>query len=350
MRSPTTQLKRIKTYAEAKAFVERTAPTRGELYVPLGERRYHHNYNIRKVGKDYFVRVFGYDLIHYKHDADYIVINESRSYLDKSLLDVLTVVLGLVYGNEHNGKFTVYTGKVPSKTNSYRERHVFYRRSKFLLDMNEEGWYLPEPPTIYTYHLNRAEANNVRAVAKEFRTYMENIIKVRETVSVDMGLPNQGSSIAFTSYMFATTEIMHTLGENYSLWTRLINKPTTAESLTTLAHKNFYGVMLEGVEQTFTDWQLYEHRAKQFMEMIRSGDPEQFYKALLILVVCTGGTHAKLFNVRSEDSWFIGIPKLLDSLDQILLKANSRKCFSLIQVPQGQVPSDKYESYIFWPS
>lgn len=351
MRAPTSRLKRIVSYAEAKAFMDKTAPTRGENYVPLGDRRYHDQHNMRRVGEDYVVCAFGQDIIRYTHTADTLLINERGVYLDKALLDTIMQVLGLVCGNEHNGKFTVYTGKVPSESNKFRHRHVFYRRSRFTLATNEGGWYVPDPPVLYTHHLNRTAANNVRESVKEFREYMERMIKVRETVDVDMGLPNMGSSIGFTSYIFHVSEAIAALGENYVTWTRLINKPTTTESLVNPAIKSFYKVTLEGIDQTLTEWEFYERRAKQFMEMIRSGDYDQFYKAMLIVVLCSDRTQMSHMIYRTRgDAWFLGVPSILDALDEIILKANSRECFKLVQVPQGTVPSDQYEKYVFWPA
>ena len=327
----------------------KTAPTRGENYVPLGDRRYHDQHNMRRVGEDYVVCAFGQDIIRYVHNADTLLINEHGKYLDKALLDTITQMLGLVCGNEHNGKFTVYTGKVPSENNKFRHRHVFYRRSRFTLATNEEGWYVPDPPVLYTHHLNRTAANNVRESVKEFREYMERMIKVRETVNVDMGLPNMGSSIGFTSYIFQVNETIDALGKNYALWLKLIKKPTDTESLVKPAGKDFYGFTLEGIDQTLTEWELYEHRAKQFMEMVRSGDHEQFYKAMLIVVLCSDRSQTFTFQSH-HDAWFVGLPNLLSAFDEIILKANSRECFKLIQVPQGTVPSDQYEKYVFWPT
>ena len=348
MRAPTSRLKRIVSYAKAKAFMNKTAPTRGENYVPLGDRRYHGYHNMRRVGEDYVVCAFGQDIIRYTHTADTLLINERGVYLDKALLDTIMQVLGLVCGNEHNGKFTVYTSKVPSESNKFRHRHVFYRRSRFTLATNEGGWYVPDPPVLYTHHLNRTAANNVRESVKEFREYMERMIKVRETVNVDMGLPDMGSSIAFTSYVIHEDEAVAALGESYVTWIKLVNKPTATESLVKPA--SFYGVTLEGIDQTLTEWEFYERRAKQFMEMVQSGDYDQFYKAMLIVVVCSDRTRVHRMSVYHKDAWFIGLPNLLDALDEIILKAKSRECFKLIQVPQGTVPSDQYEKYVFWPA
>ncbi len=286
--------------------------------MPLADRRYHDNFNIYKKGEDVIISAYGADLIQYKHDADYIVINESGRWLDSAYLHVLRAVLRIDFMPEIANKFSLYLGKVGDR--SFRDKYVFYRRSKFILSFANGDWHLPEPPVLYTYHLDRTQANNVRQTVKAFAEYMERMIKVKE--------PLRSSDEKLPVYVITLEEIKQALDKDLghlhvSNWRVLAHKPTQGDAKLT------------------EHWEMYVNWANRFMRMVTSGDLKEFYKAMMIIAVCT--PHP-VFN----EQFACTVPQMLNTLDEIVLKANSRTVFKLVQVPQGQVPSDKYEKYAFW--
>jgi len=376
MRAPIRRLAKLRSYNEALQFLKKTKKTRDSNYVPLGERRYHADHNLQYVhgsvvGADsdkIVVNTFGHPLIVFEAGTDRVTINPDSGPMYAPQLDTVWAVLGLRCQTTTNGKFTVYVNAVEEGKNLYDQKFVLSPSSKFYVAPLLGGWSLLEKPVLFTYHINRREANIVRESVQKFKDYIELMLKVRGTLDTEevdyrvaAGAGESVWSANFPVFIFRRSEFMNAFGPhpespNYTAvggWTVLIRKPTNARSLTALARKTLpFGMRsFVGMELHMTEWAFYECRAHEFMQMVTSGNPEKYYKALLILAFCAGiGVHALLetFGHQHEVAVAASHIRLLEVLDEIILKANSNKCFRIIEVGQGVVPTDKYANYVFW--
>lgn len=357
MRSPIGKLATLRSYDEAFAFMKKNAPTRGTNHVPLGERRYHADYNLSRVvtadSDKIVVNMFREPLIEFVKGTDVVTVNPNGYSVHTASLDTLKRVLLLQCDTASKGKFVVYVNAVEEGKRVYQQKTVMPSRSKFYLIPAAGNWDLLEKPVLFTHHINKRETNIVRESTRKFREYVELMLKVRDTLHVasDFG------SDSFPIYVFRKDEFEHAFGlhpenSNYTAvggWAILLRKPTNATSLVTKVNKAFpFGMRsFVGLEAYMTEWEFYKSRAHEFMEIITGDDREKYYKALLILAFCAAqGNYRNVGYERNTIS--ASFITMLETLDEIILKANSNKCFRIVEAEQGIVPTDKYESYIFW--
>lgn len=363
MRSPIGRLAKLRSYDEALKFMQKNAPTRGMNYVPLGERRYHADYNLKRVvtadSDKIVVNLFTQPLIEFVKGTDVVTVNPEGWGIHTASLDTLKAVLSLQCDTATKGKFVVYVNAVEEGKNVYQLKVAMPSRAKFCLVPSLGNWNLLEKPTLFTYHINKRETNIVRESTRKFREHIELMLKVRDTLHTDEGMREFGSK-DFPSYVFRRDEYEHTFGlhpENpkhtaVGGWAILLRKPTSSQSLATPVQKAFpFGMRsFVGLERHMTEWEFYRSRSQEFMQMITGDDPEKYYKALLILVFCAAqGNYRNIGHKGYErDTIHASFIAMLETLDEIILKANSNKCFRIVEAEQGVVPTDKYESYVFW--
>jgi hypothetical protein len=362
MRSPIARVARLRSYDEALKFMQKTAQTRGTNYVPLGDRRYHADYNVERVvtadSDKIVVNLFKQPLIEFVRGTDVVTVNPMGWGIHTASCDMLSMVLALKCSTATKGKFVLYVNAVEEGKNLYSQKVVLPSRSKFYLVPSLGNWNLLEKPVMFTHHINKRETNIVRESTRKFREHIELMLKVRDTLHVEEGMRGFGSK-DFPIYLFRRDEYDHTFGphpENpkYTAiggWSILLRKPTSSQSLATLVHKAFPIGMRSfvGLEKHMTEWEFYRSRSQEFMQMVTSDDPEKYYKALLILAFCTAqGNFRNLAQGYERDTMPASLIDMLETFDEIILKANSNKCFRIVEAEQGVVPTDKYESYVFW--
>ena len=355
MRSPIQKLARLRSYDEALKFMQKTAPTRGMDYTPLGERRYHGDYYLRRIvtadSDKIVVYLFATQLIEFTKGTSRVTVNPMGLGIHTTSLAVLKQVLLLQCDKASQGKFVVYTNAVEEGKNVYQQKIVMPSMSKFYIAPLNGNWELLEKPVLFTYHLNKRETNIVRESTRRFRDHVELMLKVRDCLTV-----NTQQDKAFPLYIFPQSEFEETFGGDGAQpmrtgihgWFVLIRKPTQGTSLSVPVEKVWPTLrgQLTNYESGMTEWQFYRHKANEFMRLITSEDTTDFYKAMLIVAHCA--TQSQRRHFYKDQQITVSFICMLEALDEIILKANSNKCFSMVEVPQGVVPTDKYTSYVFW--
>lgn len=363
MRAPTQRLAKLRSYNEALQFLQKTKKIRGLNYVPLGERRYHAHHNVVGVDSDKIVvNAFGHPLIVFEAGTDRVTINPDSMPMYAPQLDTVWAVLGLCCQPSTKGKFTVHINAEVRDLEEGNQKYVLPPNSKFYIAPLRGGWSLLEKPVLFTYHINRRATNIVRKSVKKFKDYIGLMLKVRDTLhteevdyNVASGAGKSVRSANFPAFVFRKNEFIDTFrphpeNANYVAmggWAVLIRKPTDSRSLCALVRQTFPLWMRSfvGAELHMTEWAFYKSRAHEFMQMVTGDDPEKYYKALLILAFCATEWYA--LDLRKA-TVAVSHVRLLEVLDEIILKANSNKCFHITEVEQGVVPTDKYENYVFW--
>lgn len=355
MRSPIARVARLRSYDEALKFMQKTAQTRGTNYVPLGDRRYHADYNVERVvtadSDKIVVNMFKQPFIEFVKGTDVVTVNPKGWGIHTASCDMLSTMLALKCSTATKGKFVLYVNAVEEGKNLFSQKVVLPSRAKFCLVPSLGNWNLLEKPVMFTHHINKRETNIVRESTRRFRDHVELMLKVRDRLTV-----TTHQDKVFPLYIFPQSEFEETFGGDDAQpmrtgingWFVLIRKPTQGTSLSVPVEKVWPTLrgQLTNYESGMTEWQFYRHKANEFMRLVTSEDTTDFYKAMLIVAHCA--TQSQRRHFYKDQQITVSFIAMLEALDEIILKANSNKCFSMVEVPQGVVPTDKYTSYVFW--
>jgi hypothetical protein len=264
---------------------------------------------------------------------------------------MLSTMLALKCSTATKGKFVLYVNAVEEGKNLFSQKVVLPSRAKFCLVPSLGNWNLLEKPVMFTHHINKRETNIVRESTRRFRDHVELMLKVRDRLTV-----TTHQDKVFPLYIFPQSEFEETFGGDDAQpmrtgingWFVLIRKPTQGTSLSVPVEKVWPTLrgQLTNYESGMTEWQFYRHKANEFMRLVTSEDTTDFYKAMLIVAHCA--TQSQRRHFYKDQQITVSFIAMLEALDEIILKANSNKCFSMVEVPQGVVPTDKYTSYVFW--
>jgi hypothetical protein len=300
---------RVLNYTQAKEILTTTKPIRGTTTIPLGNRRDHHQYSIRKNGEDVELVCYRTSVVTF-HPDDSITV-KTDGWCSVSTHQFIQQVLGIPANGR--GQFTVL---------SFQDSKVAISGNETArIKMGEDGkWSCLTQITRPSYRINRKAANNVRLRYKEFADYIKGFSKVR----AELVRPKYGKE-----YMGI-----------------VINR----EELEPIFEIDADGdvVWLGTVDLMERSRTAYVERGEQMIRWVTSGDHEQYLKAALHLY----SNHSLLHvNERYQPHYYVNPlyrqanlgPK---NFDEFILRWHAEEVIEACETKPNAVPNTKYESWL----
>ena len=253
-------LPRLTNYADASRREAQTKPIRGDANgtKPLGDRRKKW-FNIRKdeQTQDIVLCAHRTDVIRYKTNGD-VVINNG-GWVSPTTHDFFTMVLGL-YARTFDSKTWVTCYFQPDGFINAEPTHgqfVVPNNTDITITRYQNSWLTKHMQAPSTHKVNRAKANILRKSYEPFKKYMEGIIKLRTEIREHTNWNNvveQQHVITITSEELEANNVAMNYNDTKS------------------------GAMLmEGF------YPRNNNTAQMLGAMMRSGDPEKYYRAFLVI-------------------------------------------------------------------
>lgn len=321
----TRRVQTLRHYADAQYAYNNIKPVRGSNVRPLGARR-DKQYQVVRLGADtepysYAARLWETNVITF-HPDNTIVI-EHGGWATALTMAFVQSVLGI--------KAYRTRGACVYEVNGIKYS-IKGKGSKLVLQA-EEGRLCPsynvkQAQTHKQWAVNRTAANNVRGRVKGFRDYLRGFISLREEIVPirwrgDMAMIKVG-----------VDELCDQLGIHQS--------PNGATFITT---DPFYRIDQKGTDR-------HLQKLDAFYNLIRNDQPEEtrlanYYKAALGLL--TGSRPMIPIDGITTDVFEFESQGLIAYFDEVLFKYFSDEVFVLKDVPEGQVPSNKYDTWVNMP-
>lgn len=304
-----TSVPRVLTHAEAKKIHDETKPIRGTTTVPLGNRRDHEQYSIRKEGEDIQLVCYKTPVVTF-HPDDTITI-KTDGWCSVSTHQFITQITGMQTCGR--GNFTVI--KAGSSTVSIRGGET--------ASFKQEGgnWSCLTAIVRPSYRINRKGANNVRARYKEFADYIKGFSKVRaELIS-----PKYGQDYMGIRFSYEELEVACGRDADGDLIWRGTND---------LMQRNN---------------KKYMERGEEMIGWVTSGDHEQYFKAALHLYA-----HENLNYIKdpSRVPQFYNNPLIrraeigLKNFDEFILRWHAEEAIEACETKPNAVPNLKYAEWL----
>jgi hypothetical protein len=215
-------------------------------------------------------------------------------------------------------------------------------KGEVALVRDEHGRWMPKvKQTLYDYRVNRKEANNVRKQVSMFKDYMAGVVKLKgeEITHNENTYYEQRFSRVKTTY----AELIEVFGKdeetqgdprvrpNTDGWDKLSEKP------------KYYG----GVNKD-TAWQNYREKSEKFFDLVRNdqddGARHQNYWIAFNVLMLQG--QSLYWRENLDHPITLGMGQFEKVLDKILLTMFADKVFTKVALPEGKVPTGKYNDYV----
>jgi len=322
---------RITNYNEALKRWNNTKPIRGRDGdpVPLGDRRNVDTYSIRKnVWTDTIELVlYRTPVIKFKTDGEVVV--GFGTWSSASTCQFISRVLG-VSTNRVRGQVVMHFHDDPKAMIADHEELTLIR--------NNNGQWMPKvKQTLYDYRVNRKEANNVRKQVSQFKDYLAGVIKLKaeefEGVWGREGFRAVRVTYAELIEVFGAEEGSDSKGSrpDATKWSRLTDKP-----------KHYR-------PETRADvWANYHEKTAEFFDLIKNDQcdntrHQNYWIAFNILMVQGQSLY---WRTDMDYPVTLNAESFGNILDEILFKMFSDKVFTKVALPEGRVPTGKYDNYV----
>lgn len=288
----------LRTHSEALAHYEKVVPIRGSGENagkrPLGRRGAMY-YTIDKVGEDITCNHSNDPVVTFRPNGTILIKQDKYSIIGVAMF--ITEILRNVYACQKDYALVIWQ-------NNYGDSPK-YRIPKAGMEFTlNDGVLVPTSPVRnVVHHINRKEANNVRSLYGEFRTYMLGATKVR------------GGIFPYQEYrdMYGEKEEFFEYGDG------------TRHSA--------------GVQIQYPKVNINVEGTKRIFSLIEAGDPQSLNEAVLILAFYEG----------SRD-WRVGfrasVQVMERALDKFLYSKHRDTVFKEVEVPEGKLRKDRW-GYMF---
>lgn len=372
------KLPRVRTYARAKEIHDDTKPIKGLTVRPFGDRRDHKQYSI-KVGQ-----VNGQDVVHVHLYPNYLPQPLLTYYQDNTVVitphkdagatqhQMIERVLGIP-ANGQRKRTNLRIGKHNHILDPRKGESMTVR-----LNPATDEWEVPIKKEYYDWRINRSGAKQVRDTYKEFADYLrafvdsrivasaegyavartyateyaehfpEQVLKVME----DLDPPQAGYRRIRRDLPIYVKESNETDMRHYMNGTRMYSNRDRYEGhvgdelrSVVLPHKQFVHDRLDNK---------YTESIGEFMLLVMANDATKWLKAALLMCSVTG-THWRDRDeyVVLDDSVIylpVGIGKdPCKYFDEVILKFHNEEVFKRVKLPEGQVPTHKYDAWVYKP-
>jgi hypothetical protein len=318
---------RIHSYAEALKKYDNTKPMRGRSddVRPLGERRDADTYSIRKNVWTNAIEMVLYRTPVVTFTTEDEVKIKFGTWSSASTCQFIDRILTSVRCNRVRGDVVMHFAD--------NSKAIVRDHEELVLVRDKDGRWLPKvKQTLYDYRVSRREANAVRKSVSQFRDYMAGVAKLKEERVTSYGMD---FSIVKTTY----GELIEVFGQdetnngkyrpNVQGWDKLTEKPKYWQDKT-LA------------------WQTYRERVEKFFELVRNDQDDNarhqnYWIAFNVLLVQEQSLH---WSDSMERQITLGVDQFNKVLEKILFKMFSDKVFDKVALPEGKVPTGKYDDYV----
>jgi len=330
---------RVQTYALAKNLHDSVVPIRGRdpEIRPLGNRRDADSYWVKMDGDDVVFMLYKSPVITYKPDGGVVLTPDTYSTV--STHQFFDRVLGV---DARASRQVSVIGLLDGK-GAVVNRYTVKGKDTLTLRLDKSGnWQCVEgAKTQYAWHLNRQEANNVRARYKEFRTYFKGMVSLR-TEEVK---PNYHYD-PIPCINVSITELQNAFG---------VDKPDSDEPNRNNDPDQIIGHMRHMHDQPQRHFNYGTQRAgeynegmAQFLELIKSDQPEDikhlnFYRGALAVLISAD----RIYQRGQDDNTYIAKAKpIVKALDTVLLKAHAKEVLVRKELPIGSVSKGAYDRWL----
>lgn len=332
---------RVTSYAQAVRLYEKTKPIRGTDKRPLGRRRDHHTYSIRKNADGCM------ELVNYNTPVVTLDPPTSDAAEAPDTPQFFRIKLG-GWSSVSTRQFVEQTlGIRTSGKGRYSVLHI--RGDKYTIKGSEEltlsldrdGWHVHNPAERTSYRINRKASNNVRARYKKFADYIKGMVSLR----------TEEKGLEYTEYLqpvitFSCEELASVFGVRRSgtpvhafmlsrpgvlkgyLWPKQVNEVVDVQGTDLLMqHESKY----------------YVERGTQLIQMMLSDDAEQMHKALVWLGV---QNMSRTYGYEEGAVLYRPAECVQKNFKEFILRWHADETVEAFPTPLGQMPAEKYKSWV----
>lgn len=325
---------RIRDYKEALQKFNDTKPIKGRADDPrpLGERRYVDTYSIRKNVWTEAVECVLYKTPVVKFTTEGEIIINIDNWPSASTCQFIDRVIPSVRANRVKGQVVLHFAD--------NSKAMLPAQGEVALVRNEQGRWMPKvKQTLYDYRVNRKEANNVRKQVSQFRDYINGVVKLKgeERVINEDTYYETRFSIVKTTY----AELIEVFGRkdigdgdtrycpDADKWAKITDKP------------KYWKDKAEA-------WQDYRDTTEKFFDLVRNDQDDDarhqnYWIAFNVLMVQGQSLY---WRDNMDYPMTLGVEQFDKHLEKIMFKMFADKVFTRVELPEGKVPTGRYDEYV----
>lgn len=348
----------VTTYEKAKRIYEKVKPIRGlsPEVRPLGKRRYHQTYSVRK-REDGAIEFVLYKTPVITYLPDNTVELRSGGWHSVSTFQFIHWTVGVLF-RVQKGSCVMHFRDYD--TSQDKKLVVEFGRGDVVAFKSDEYGrlqYADPVAKVYGYRINRAEANNVRATFKEFAAYLHGFVSLRkETITKKWYSTSKETEMV----MFSMEELSMFEPKGSDM-----NEPFTAvralvaNSVLNLVDFTYVlNTPREGgrthyphtpISDRLDGWDKYVRVTDCFVNLIRSDQPEEtktanFHKAAIILCLSTEGVSTQLVDGIVEAT--VNEEFAANRLKNFLDRKFANRILKRVELAPGVPPNHLYEKWV----
>ena len=330
---------RIHNYKDAFNKWQSTKPIRGREpeIRPLGERRDCDTYSIRKNVWTEVVECVLYKTPVVKFTPDNEILISFGQWASASTCQFITRLVVGVGAHQARGNVVLHFNK--------GLKALVEQGQELMLVRDPDGNWTPKvKQTHYDYRVNRKEANNVRKQVSQFRDYMSGVVKLKaEPVGGVYGQVGYGAVRATYDDLIAVfgaqnkteggvlSQVRGQVRPDVGKWVNLNEKPRHYRP-----------------EHKAEQWAEYRERAQRFFDLVKNDQDDNvrhqnYFLAFNILLVQDNHLY---WRDSGDTRIAVNTMQFEKTLDKFMLTMFSDRAFTKIALPDGKVPSNRYDNYV----
>lgn len=343
----------VTTYEQAKRIYEQVKPIRGLApeVRPLGARRYHQTYSVRKREEDGAIEFVLYQTPVITYLPDNTVELRSGGWRSFSTFQFIYWTVGV--------KFQVQKGSCVMYFRDYKTSQTkklvveFWRDDVVRFKRDEYGnlCYADPVALVYGYRIDRAEANNVRATFKEFAQYLHGFVSLRKETLIKRWY-STAKELEVVRFSMDEMRSMFESEKNVPFTVKRVSIANSVLDLIDFMYmantpKEFSGGRsISGEER----WARYVQATDYFVNLIRSDQPEEtktanFYKAATILCITVDGFRAQPMDDGVIEA-HVNETQAADRLKNFIDRKFANRILKRVELAPGVPPNSKYEKWV----
>jgi hypothetical protein len=328
---------RIYNYADALKKYDNTKPIKGRQDDPrpLGERRYVDTYSIRKNVWTEAIECILYKTPVIKFTTEGEIIINIDNWPSSSTCQFISRVVPSVVANRVRGQVVLHFAD--------NSKAMLPAQGELILVRESNGrWFPKMKQVLYDYRVSRKEANNVRKQVSIFRDYLSGVVKLKaEEVTTNFGARYETRFTVVRTTYGELIDVFGKEGETHDDprvrpdvqgWDKLIDKPHT---------------FLAG-DTKVEAWANYREKADRFFDLVRNDQDDnarhQNYWIAFNVLALQG--QSLYWRDNLDHPVTLGVEQFEKYLDKILMTMFADKVFTKVALPEGKVPTGKYDKYV----